>query len=128
MKKSKLIALLNTLEGDPDIKLWNGMVGDWMEISPALVPQDLVKQNFDHWLEMCRLEGCIDRKDWNYQMPKEEVERLTKNYPKLHQWEMNPYITMEDIKKKHYKMKKILLLQPKVRGIKTWDRMGDISY
>lgn len=128
MKKSKLIELLNKLEGDPDIKLWNGMVGDWMEISPELVPQDLVKQNLDHWLEMCRLEDCHDRKDWNYQMPKEEVERLTKNYPKLHQWEMNPYITMEDVKEKRYKMKKILLLQPKVRGVKTWDRMGDISY
>lgn len=128
MKKSKLIELLNKLEGDPDIKLWNGMVGDWMEISPELVPQDLVKQNLDYWLEMCRLEDCHDRKDWEYQMPKEEVERLTKNYPKLHQWEMNPYITMEDVKEKRYKMKKILLLQPKVRGVKTWDRMGDISY
>ena len=128
MKKSKLIEMLNALPGDPDIKLWNGMVGDWMEIDPTLVPQDLVKQNLDHWLEMCRLEDCIERKDWEYQMPKEEVDRLTKNYPKLHQWEMNPYITMEDVKEKRYKMKKILLLQPKVRGVKTWDRMGDISY
>lgn len=128
MKKSKLIELLSALPGDPDIKLWNGMVGDWMEIDPVLVHQDLVKQTLEHWLEMCRLEDCSERKDWDYQIPKEEVDRLTKNYNSVHQWEMNPYITLEDIKKKHYKMKKILLLQPKIRGIKTWDRMGDISY
>jgi hypothetical protein len=32
MKKSKLIEMLNRLEGDPEIKLWNGMVGDWMDM------------------------------------------------------------------------------------------------
>jgi hypothetical protein len=64
MKKSKLIAMLNALPGDPDIKLWNGMVGDWMEIDPNLVPQELVRMNLDYWLESCRLEDCCDRKDW----------------------------------------------------------------
>ena len=128
MKKSKLIEMLNKLEGDPEIKLWNGMVGDWMDISTELVPSDLVKETLEHWLEMCRLEECIERKDWQYQMPKEEVERLTKNYPKLHKWELNPYITLEDVKKKHYRLKKIFILQAKVKGEKYYDRIGDISY
>jgi hypothetical protein len=99
-----------------------------MEIDPKLVPQDLVKETLEHWLEMCRLEECIDREDWKYQMPAEEVARLTANYPKLHKWEMNPYVSMEDVKKKNYKLKKIMILQAKVKGEKTFDRFGDITY
>lgn len=128
MKKSKLIAILNAIEGDPEIKLWNGMVGDWVDIDPELVPQELVKQTLEHWLEMCRAEDCIERKDWEYQMPAEEVAQLTKNYPKLHKWEMNPYVTLEDVQKKRYKLKKVLIMQSKQKGVTTWDRLGDISY
>lgn len=128
MKKSKLIAMLNALPGDPDIKLWNGMVGDWMEIDPVLVEQDIVKQTLEHWLEMCRLEDCRDNNDPDYQMPQEEIAELTKRYPKLHQWEMNPYVTLEDVKEKRYTMKKVLIMQSKRRGVKTFDRMGDITY
>jgi hypothetical protein len=128
MKKSKLIALLNALPGDPDIKLWNGMVGDWMEIDPTLVAQALVKQTLEHWLEMCRLQDCRDRNDWDYQMPAEKVARLTKRYPKLHKWEMNPYITLEDVKAKRYSTKKVLIMQSKRKGVKTFDRFGDIEY
>jgi hypothetical protein len=128
MKKSKLIALLNALPGNPDIKLWNGMVGDWMEIDPKLIRQDLVKQSLEHWLEMCRLQDCQDRKDWDYQMPAEEVARLTKNYNKVNQWEMNPYVKLDQVKNKQYKMKPILIMQAKPRGVKTWDRLGNIEY
>ena len=128
MKKSKLIDLLNKLEGDPEIKLWNGMVGDWMDIDPELVPSDLVKQTLTHWLEMCRVEECITRKDWDYQMPPDEVAELTKKYPKLHQWELNPYVTLEDVQEKRYQLKKIYILNAKTKGVKTFDRQGGIEY
>jgi hypothetical protein len=128
MKKSKLIEMLNALPGDPDIKLWNGMVGDWMEVDPVLVEQVIVRETLEHWLEMCRLEECRDRNDWSYQMPAEKVERLTKNYTKVHSWDINDYVTPEDIKAKRYAQKKILLLQAKPKGVKTWDRVGSISY
>jgi hypothetical protein len=128
MKKSKLIEMLNALPGDPDIKLWNGMVGDWMDIDPKLIEQDLVKETLVHWLEMCRLQECRERKDWEYQMPAEKVERLTKNYSNVHSWDINDYVTPEDIKAKRYNVKKVLLMQPKKKGVKTWDRVGSISY
>jgi hypothetical protein len=35
---------------------------------------------------------------------------------------------MEDVKKKNYKLKKIMILQAKVKGEKTFDRFGDITY
>lgn len=130
MKKSKLIAMLNALPGDPDIKLWNGMVGDWMEIDPKLIEQDLVRMNLDYWIESCRLEGCIDHKNWDYQLPAEEVAELIKQHKsgKVNKWEMNPYVTLEDIEAKRYSVKPILIMQPKTKGEQIWDRMGSVSY
>jgi hypothetical protein len=128
MKKSKLIEMLNQLEGDPEIKLWNGMVGDWMDISRELVPSDLVKQSLEHWLEMCRIEECRNRRDWDYQLPAEEVARLKKDYNKVNTWELNPYVTLEDVQEKRYKLKNIYILNAKTKGVTSFDRLGDVSY
>ena len=128
MKKSKLIEMLNRLEGDPEIKLWNGMVGDWMDIDRELVPSDLVKQTLEHWLEMCRIDDCRDRRDWDYQLPAEEVVRLKKDYNRVNTWELNPFVTLEDVKEKRYKLKNIYILNAKTKGVKAFDRLGDIDY
>ena len=128
MKKSKLIEMLNRLEGDPEIKLWNGMVGDWMDIDRELVPSDLVKQTLAHWLEMCRVEECKTRRDWDYQMPAEEVARLKKDYNKVNPWELNPYVTLEDVQEKRYSLKNIYILNAKTKGVTSFDRLGDIDY
>ncbi len=128
MKKAKLLELLNSLEGNPDIKLWNGYVEDWVDIDPKLVPTDLVRMNLAYWLESCRLEDCRDRKNWDYQMPAEEVALLTKRYPTVCKWEINPYVTTDDIKEKRYSVKTVQIMQAKSKGVKTFDRAGDISY
>jgi len=128
MKKSKLIEMLNRLEGDPEIKLWNGMVGDWMDIDKELVPSDVVKQTLEHWLEMCRIEACRDRQDRDYQLPAEEVAQLKKDYNRINTWELNPFVTLEDVKEKRYKLKNIYILNAKPKGVKAFDRVGDIDY
>jgi hypothetical protein len=128
MKKSKLIEMLNRLEGDPEIKLWNGMVGDWMDIDRELVPSDLVKQSLEHWLEMCRVQECRERRDWDYQLPAEEVAALKKDYNRVNTWELNPFVTLEDVQEKRYKLKNIYILNAKTKGVKAFDRLGDIDY
>jgi len=128
MKKSKLIEMLNRLEGDPEIKLWNGIVGDWMDIDKELVPSELVKQTLEHWLEMCRIGDCRDRQDRDYQLPAEEVARLKKDYHRINTWELNPFVTLEDVKEKRYKLKNIYILNAKTKGVKAFDRLGDIDY
>ena len=128
MKKSKLIEMLNQLEGDPEIKLWNGMVGDWMDIDRELVPSDLVKQSLEHWLEMCRVQECRHRQDWDYQLPAEEVAALKKDYNRINTWELNPFVTLEDVQEKRYKLKNIYILNAKTKGVKAFDRLGDIDY
>jgi hypothetical protein len=126
MRKNKLIQLLQDIEGNPDILLWNGMVGDWMDIQKP-IHQFLYKMTLEHYLDTCKYESKRVLKDPNYQLPEEEIARLTKCY-KTYSWEDNEWITQEDINNKKYKCKKVVYLQHKPRGIKSWDRFGDISY
>lgn len=128
MKKSDLIKLLNSVPGDPDIKLWNGYAQDWMDISRDVVPQELVKRTKADWLEGCRLERCWDRKDHTYQLQEEEVRRLSANYSRIHPWEINPFVTQEDISQGRYETKLVYVLQAKIKGVETFDRAGKNSY
>jgi hypothetical protein len=127
MKKQKLIELLQTIEGNPDIMLWNGIVGDVVDLKPKLVEVRLVKQTQAFYLEMCRLEDCGDKKDWDYQMPKDEVERLTKHY-KMFKYEENPYVYKEDIDKGNYQQKIVYVFDTKLTGKTSYSRCGNIDY
>jgi hypothetical protein len=127
MKKSKLIELLQSIKGNPDIMLWNGIVGDVVDLKPKLVEVRLVKQTQSFYLEMCRLQDCRDRKDWSYQMPKDEVEQLIKSY-KSFEYEENPYVYKEDIDKGNYQQKIVYVLDAKLTGKTSYSRSGDITY
>lgn len=128
MKKSKLIKLLQEIEGDPEIKLWNGFVGDWVDISPKVEKCDLVRMTQRYWLESIRLEECIDRKDWSYQLPVDEVATLKKKYKDVCKWEINGYVTSDQIDKKRYDVKTTYIIQAKIKGENTFDRIGEMSY
>jgi len=127
MRKSKLIELLNAIEGNPEIKLWNGYVGDWMDVDDALVPATLVKQTFDHYVEMVRLERCRDLRNWDIQLSDEEVAELKRYYKRL-QWECNQFVDEEDVKEKRYSQKNIIYINAKRRGVGSWDRLGTMEY
>ena len=126
MKKSKLIELLTAIEGNPDIMLWNGLVGDWMGIGD-LCESELVKMTLPFYLEMCRLETCRDLKDWEYKLPPEEVAELTARYKKF-EYECNQYVKLEDIEQGRYKTKRIVYIDAKRRGKTDYGRGGDIKY
>lgn len=126
MKKSKLIEMLNAIEGDPDIVLWSGMVGDWMDVG-ELVPSSLVKMTFQHYAEMVRLERCIDMCDWTIQLTDDEINELKEIHRTMH-YEVNPYVTKEDVATKKYRAKRIVYISAKLRNIKGYDRIGDYSY
>ena len=75
---------------------------------------------------MCN-EEKIKKKDWDYEIPQEELPLLEKQYRKF-QWESNEFVTSEDIASKRYKMKKVIYIDAKTRGVKTFDRFGSIKY
>jgi hypothetical protein len=43
MRKNDLIKLLQEIDGNPEVSLWNGFVGDWMPISKEIEVIELVK-------------------------------------------------------------------------------------
>lgn len=128
MRKNKLIEMLNKLEGNPDIKLWNGYVQDWVDIENEIQKVRLVKMTKEYYIESCRLEKCRDKNDWNYQLTDKQQEYLNECYSNVQSWELNPYVDAEDIKNKRYKQTQVYIMQAKSKGVKTFDRAGSISY
>ena len=128
MKKSKLIQLLSEIEGDPDILLWNGMVGDWQDIDKEVVKSKLTKMSFLHY-KRCIENERIRWGDQNsdYIIPEEELLGLKKQYNKTVKWDYT-FATEDDIKNKRYSNKSVYLIGAKVRGVRTWDRTGTINY
>lgn len=128
MKKDKLIKLLEALPGNPDIVLWNGMVGDWMDVAPALVEASLVKMSFEAYVRHVEFEHKRDRNDFDFKLSPEQIEELKKSYRKHYQWECNEFVTAKDVKNGTYTKKRVWYINAKRRGVSTWDRLGDIEY
>ena len=127
MRKNDLIKKLQAIKGNPDIVLWNGMVGDWMPIG-NLVESYLVKQTQSYYIESCRLEDCSEKKDYTIKYSEDEIECLKKNYKKIFDWESSNYVTQKDIDKGRYTKKSVVYIDAKRRGVNTFDRLGNISY
>lgn len=126
MKKSKLLGLINSIEGDPDILLWNGYVEDWMNIS-GLVKADLVKSSFKEYCNRVKFEKRRDLRNWDYELSEADIKDCRKRHRKI-PWEFNEWVTQEDIDKGYYNVKPVVLISAKSRGIDSWDRIGNISY
>jgi len=127
MRKDQLIKLLQEIEGNPEVVIWNGHVGDYMHIDKP-VQSDLVKMTKDYWIESVRLEECVDRGDFTYQLPEHEVKELERRHRNEIPWECGEYVTEEDVDRNRYKRKRVVFIQVKKRGVKTFDRVGVIEY
>jgi hypothetical protein len=128
MRKSDLIKILTELEGNPDIVLWNGMVGDWMDIDKRLIEGTLVRQTLDGYIESVQLEQCVDRKDWDYKLPESEIAELKQLYKRNIGWEDNGFVTDEDVEKKRFTQKRVVYINAKPRGVTFLDRLGSVEY
>lgn len=125
MKKSELIKLLTDIKGNPEITLWNGYVGDWMPIDKTLVELELVKESSEHIRRSINNERFCDGLS-----PISDAE-LLKNIKNNHSaWILPNEFVPEDEMNEWYgkSRKKILVLQPKLRGKSVFDRNGNIEY
>ena len=118
MRKNDLIKLLQTIEGNPEIVLWNGFVGDYQNISSELVEGELYKQTIEGYFENYRKERCVNENNAKYALTDKEVDYLTNIY-KTFGYEQKTLVTTEDIKEKRYRKKLVVYIQPKKSG-KTW--------
>ncbi len=128
MRKNDLIKHLQNIKGNPEILLWNGLVGDWQHISPKIIESDLVKQTLEDFIKRCSHEEKRNRNDWDYELSEQELEEVKSDYKKFAKWETNDYVTIEDVKNGYYKRKVVYYLQPVVKGETYHDRLGNINY
>jgi hypothetical protein len=127
MKKNKLIKLLQEIKGNPDIYLWNGFVQDFVDIDSKFVQTVLVKETSEH-LYGCLLGEAIKDKEKFPDLDKIQGDAI--NLHKTCKWEFpNPFLDSEQYKRWYgSNEKKVVIIQAKVKGEVTWDRLGDIKY
>ena len=130
MKKNQLIEQLQKIKGNPEIKMWNGYVDDWMDIK--LCEQEFVKESeeFIRW----GVEMEWKEKNQSWEIPEEaqiQIEEVIKEMLKNRQWELpNQYLQTEEDEKRWYgkNKKKFVLINGKIRGKSIEDRLGKVSY
>lgn len=126
MKKNKLIEILNNIEGNPDIFLWNGMVGDFMDIDPQVCENYLSRQKFKDYCDFCEMRDARDEnRAYNFNFSEDQIKEFKNDYNKYIKWEYNQWMAEDN---DDYNKKTIYLINAKPRGISTWDRLGKISY
>ena len=126
MRKEKLIELLNAIEGNPEILLWSGLVGDYFQLDKLTIG-DLTKYTLKYYTSMYEFERKRDKQDWSYKLTTAEEREIKAAYRNI-DWSVNEFVCVEDIREGRHKRKSAVFIEVKSRGIKTFDRCGDVSY
>lgn len=126
MAKTELLAALNAIEGDPQIIIWNGHVGDYQNIA-SVTPLMLTKPTLSEWVFRLVCERVVDTGDRNYALPPGELKEWEETLREK-DWEIDNYVSEIDIAEGRYVEKAVYILEPTARGIETFDRLGNIEY
>ena len=116
MKVKDLKAKLDDLSVSKDIHVWNGFVQDYQligEIKTAV---------------LYRQSAQWHSKMYKHEVPDATEEEIARAYKKNIRWEFNEFVTQAELDKGWYERKELYLIEPKERGIATFDRMGGIEY
>jgi hypothetical protein len=130
VRKNQLIEQLQKIKGNPEIKMWNGYVDDWMNIQ--LCEQEFVKESEDfiRW----NVEMAWKQRNQKWEIPEEaqiRIEEVIKERLKDRQWELpNQYLQTKEDEDRWYgkNKKKFVLINGKTRGKSIEDRLGKVSY
>ena len=118
MKKNKLIELLQSIKGNPEIVIWNGLVDDYQPIN-NIQQTNIYAQSKRLQLKLCNYERNlhglepIEIDDYeteiNYELPSNSL-------------------TKQELKVLYDKKKKVAILETKTRNKTMYDRTGKINY
>jgi len=129
MKKNQLIEQLQKIKGNPEIKMWNGFVQDWMNI--GIVECELVKRCAEHirW----SIEAEWKQKNQSEEIPadvQQYLNQIIKEQIREEEWDFpNQYLDEEGEKRWYGKnRKKMVMIDAKQRNKTYADRLGEISY
>lgn len=143
MKKDKLIELLSTIEGNPDIYLWNGIAEDWIDIDQELVKIQLyhrrksqIKESihFEMLRDLCNKKGISFEERHKLETSEflNHVDEVTEKSYKTHYkgWHLpNASLDKEQMKQWYDKSKTCYVLNHKTKGRSVnFIRGGSIAY
>lgn len=117
MKKSKWIAMLEQIEGDPDILLWNDHANDYQDVEPTLEKQQLARISFDAYVGFIEEERKATHSGNKYKLSSDDLKYLKKQFTEHHEWKINPWVTDEDINKDIFKVKNVYMVKGKPRAV-----------
>lgn len=120
MKRSKLVEFLNSLDGNPDILLWNSHTNDYADIADDFDVRQLVKISLDAYIQYVEDSRKNESKQKDFKLSEDEIKYLTKLYNEQQDWEINPWVTDDEVANEIYTTKQVLLLKP-VERIKKQD-------
>lgn len=133
MKKNKLIELLNSIEGNPEIVLWNGYAEDYMHIDPTIETLVLAKETAEFIFTCLKAEYCNTHR--TFEIPEEKLVELKKQADELHkkrEWDIpNQFVTDEEAESWYgSKRRTLYVLNPKLRNKTSYgmDRASDVKY
>lgn len=119
MKKKQLIKMLEEIEGNPEIVIWNGYVDDYMNIDKETFKITLVKETESFIYNALKHEWC--QLNDTFMIPDEVQKRLEARAKELHKKReydfANPYVKPEE--HEQWYGKKTLtkyVITPKLRG------------
>ncbi|MCV8616506.1 hypothetical protein ODU52_09670 [Escherichia coli] len=119
MKKNDLIKMLQEIDGNPEIVIWNGYVDDYMNIEKGLTKITLVKETEQFLQGALEHEWC--ERNNTFDIPEDQRTKIAERAKELHKKReydfQNPYVT-EDEFNRWYGKKKLIkyVLSPKLRG------------
>ena len=147
MRKIDLIKMLQSIKGNPDIMLWNGVVGDVVPLDKNMIPVELYKDSLDYIKKLYEFEYIRQlmqtlpsdmNEDEQYNIAyimlhknKQLLDKLHKSATKKYSTRKYEYrISVDDefLKSGKLKCKKVLVLQARKTGKTCWDRAGSIRY
>jgi hypothetical protein len=129
MKKNQLIEQLQKIKGNPEIKMWNGLVEDWMNIE--IVECELVKRCAEHIRWRVEMDWKERNKTWEIPADVQtHLDQIIKEQIKTEEWEFpNRYLDEKGEKEWYGKnRKKVVMIESKPRNKTYADRLGKISY
>lgn len=124
MRKNDLIAALQKIKGNPEIMVWNGFVEDFQAISKGLVESKLYKLSFEGYKERVNLQRTL--RENLPELPDDELKVLYKQH-KIGKYEAYNYYAPDD-EDKAYNTKTVYVIEPKLSGKVSFDRLGQVHY
>jgi hypothetical protein len=124
MRKNDLINLLSGIQGNPEVMLWNGLVGDVVPIKKEVANVSLMKEKLDKYINGYRYELKIDTNNVNAELDQDELNRIKRQYNKI----KYEYLENIGLDYTRYKKKNIVVLQAEEKGETYFDRLGSVKY